>query len=166
VLMPQTEYAIVILCNDSTGSVGVAELGKWDIVGARNVTSQPYNVGVLLSSSNASTWSAHQDRDLTFRLLGANYTETERVINLGNIDVENATDLIALFPAIQPGTGADCELVITLPNGQSIPASDRQIIQLPAPISGEINIIAKLRATTSLSAMLLPGSQLIVGTIS
>lgn len=166
VLMPQTEYAIVILCNDSTGSVGVAELGKWDIAGGRNVTSQPYNVGVLLSSSNASTWTAHQDRDLTFRLLAASYTESERVINLGNLEVDSATDLIALFPAIQPGTGADCELVITLPNGQSIPASDRQIIKLPAPISGEINVIAKLRATATLSAMLLPGSQLIVGTIS
>lgn len=62
VLMPQTEYAIVILCNDATGAVGVAELGKWDVAGGRNVTSQPYNVGVLLSSSNARTWTAHQDR--------------------------------------------------------------------------------------------------------
>jgi hypothetical protein len=166
VLMPQTEFAIVVLCNDSTSSVAVAELGKWDTAGGRNVTSQPYNVGVLLSSSNARTWSAHQDRDLTFRLLGATYTEAERVINLGNIEVEDATDLITLFPAIQPGTGADCELVITLPNGHSISASDRQIIQFPAPITGEINIVAKLRATTTLSAMLLPGSQLIVGTIS
>lgn len=54
----------------------MAELGKYDAVHERWVTSQPYQVGVLLSSSNASTWTPHQDRDLTFRLLGARFTAT------------------------------------------------------------------------------------------
>lgn len=64
-----TEYAFVVLCDDAETALSVAELGKFDATAQQWVVSQPYQVGVLLSSSNASTWTAHQDRDLTFRLL-------------------------------------------------------------------------------------------------
>lgn len=49
------EYAIVLLTDDADTAVKIAELGKYDAVNSRWVTSQPYQVGVLLSSSNAST---------------------------------------------------------------------------------------------------------------
>lgn len=53
------EYAIVILCNDAQTELAVAEMGKFDASQQKWVTLQPYVVGVLLSSSNASTWTAH-----------------------------------------------------------------------------------------------------------
>lgn len=65
-----TEYAFVVLCDDAETALSVAELGKFDATAQQWVVSQPYQVGVLLSSSNASTWTAHQDRDLTFRAAG------------------------------------------------------------------------------------------------
>ncbi|MGL4459789.1 MAG: hypothetical protein ACRCUB_15640, partial [Plesiomonas shigelloides] len=74
-ILANVEYAIVVLCNDPDGAVAIAELGKWDSTNGRWVTQQPYQVGVLLSSSNASTWTAHQDRDMTFRLLARRYTQ-------------------------------------------------------------------------------------------
>ena len=52
-----------------------------------------YRIGVLLSSSNASTWTAHQDRDLKFRLLACRFTENTRTVPLGNITVTDSTDL-------------------------------------------------------------------------
>lgn len=165
-LMADVHYSLVVLCNDPIGEIAIAELGKFDRHAQRWVTSQPYQVGVLLSSSNAITWTPHQDRDMAFRLLSADYIQPERVIDLGHVAVENATDLITLLPAIQSGTNADCELILTLPNGTSISASDRQVIRLSPAVTGEINISARLRSNGILSAMLLPGTQVIAGTIA
>lgn len=165
VLLPQIEYAIVVLCNDATGAIATAELGKFDSTNQRWVTNQPYQVGVLLSSSNASTWTAHQDKDMTFRLLAAQYTESERIINLGACTVSGATDLIVLAPTIQPASGADSEIVLTLPSGDTVNASDRQVVRLPSATSGNVGVSIKLRATSKLSATLLPGTQLVAGTV-
>lgn len=65
------------VCNSTADTaIKVAELGKYDAVNSRWVTSQSYQVGILLSSSNASTWTLHQNLDLTFRLLAAKFTES------------------------------------------------------------------------------------------
>lgn len=165
-LMADAYYALVVLCNDPDGEVAIAELGKFDPDAQRWVTSQPYQVGVLLSSSNATTWTPHQDRDMAFRLLSAEYTQPERVIDLGHVSVQDATDLITLLPAVQAGTSADCELILTLPNGTSISASDGQIIRLNPPLTGDINVSARLRSNGRLSAMLLPGTQIVAGTLA
>ncbi|MND16893.1 hypothetical protein D3C76_362370 [compost metagenome] len=165
-ILANVEYAIVVLCNDPVGAVAIAELGKWDSTNSRWVTQQPYQVGVLLSSSNASTWTAHQDRDLTFRLLARRYTETSRELDLGKVTVVDATDLVVLAMADNPATGADSELVLTLPNGSVVSTSDNQGINLAGNISGDIGVKARLRATQKASAMLYPGSQLVVGKIA
>lgn len=165
-ILPNVEYAIVVLCNDPVGAVAIAELGKWDSTNSRWVTQQPYQVGVLLSSSNASTWTAHQDRDLTFRLLARRYTETAKEIDLGKVTVADATDLVVLAMTDNPSTGADSELVLTLPGGSVISTSDNQGVNLAGNITGDIGVKARLRATQKASAMLYPGSQLVVGKIA
>lgn len=165
-IMANVEYAIVVLCNDATGAVATAELGKWDTVNQRWVTQQPYMVGVLLSSSNASTWTAHQDRDLTFRLLARRYTQTEKVIELGTVPVSAATDLVVLSMTESPATGADSTLLLTMPDTSVISASDEQGINLASSISGVIGVKARLRATQKASAVLHPGSQLVVGKLA
>lgn len=164
--LANVEYAIVVLCNDAIGSVAIAELGKWDATNQRWVTQQPYQIGVLLSSSNASTWTAHQDRDLTFRLLARRYTQTERVVDLGTVSVTAATDIVVLPMADNPATGADSELIMTMPDGSSISSSDGQTIKMATEVTGNVTVQAKLRATQKASAMLYPGSQLVVGTIA
>lgn len=165
-ILANVEYAIVVLCNDPVGAVAIAELGKWDATNSRWVTQQPYQVGVLLSSSNASTWTAHQDRDLTFRLLARRYTETSRELDLGKVTVADVTDLVVLAMSDNPATGADSELVLTLPNGSVVSTSDNQGINLAGNISGDIGVKAKLRATQKASAMFYPGSQLVAGKIA
>lgn len=165
-VMANVEYAIVVLCNDPDGAVATAELGKWDSTNSRWVTQQPYMVGVLLSSSNASTWTAHQDRDLTFRLLARRYTQTEKVVDLGTIPVTAATDLVVMSMTESPATGADSELLLTMPDNSVITASDEQGINLASSITGNVGVKARLRATQKASAMLYPGSQLVVGKLA
>lgn len=159
------EYAIVVLCNDAIGAVAIAELGKWDSANNRWVTQQPYQVGVLLSSSNASTWTAHQDRDLTFRLLARRYTQSEKVVNLGTIPASAATDFVVDAMSENAATGADSELILSLPDGTTVSTSDGQTIRLASEVTGNIGVQARLKATQKASAMLYPGTQLIVGKI-
>jgi len=166
ITIPQNvEHAIVILSNDAVTEVGISELGKWDLVAGRWVTSQPYNVGVLLSSANASTWTAHQDRKLTFRLLAARYTQTSRTINLGTITANNTTDMIVSALTDSPSTGADANIAIDLGNGNVRRTGDRQVLQLTGPISGPVPVSVELRATPTMSASISPGSQIISGAL-
>lgn len=165
-ILPNVEYAIVVLCNDPVGAVAIAELGKWDNTNGRWVTQQPYQVGVLLSSSNASTWTAHQDRDMTFRLLARRYTQTTREIDLGTVTATDATDLLVLAMSDNPSTGADSELLLTMPDSSVISASDQQGVNLATNVSGQISLKARLRATQKASGMLYPGTQIVVGKLA
>ena len=162
-LEPDVEYAIVVLCNDAVTELAMAELGKFDAAAQQWITSQPYTVGVLLSSSNASTWTAYQDRDLTFRLLARGYTETEKLVDLGNVAITTATDLLTLTTIESPKSNATGELELTLPDGSIIKAGDNQRIRLNALVTGTVGVKARLRADEYASAALYPGTQVIQG---
>lgn len=160
------EYAIVALSDDAITSVGIAELGKWAANAGRWVTSQPYQVGVLLSSSNAVTWTPHQDKDLAFRILRANFTELTKNVALGSVAVANATDLMLLAFAERPSAAADVTYELALPGGETLKVSDGQPVRLAAPITGNVGITAKLSSTSQDAPVLHPGSQLIAGQVS
>lgn len=68
------QYAICILSDSNLYTMFIAELGQKDLVKGTYVTSQPYTNGVLFSSSNNLTWTAHQTMDLKFDLYRAKYT--------------------------------------------------------------------------------------------
>ena len=61
------EYSIVVLSNSLEYEVFLAELGDNIIGTTRKVSEQPY-VGSFFKSQNASTWTAEQNQDLTFKL--------------------------------------------------------------------------------------------------
>ncbi|MDR2164660.1 MAG: DUF4815 domain-containing protein [Zoogloeaceae bacterium] len=164
-------YALVALCDDAIARLALAELGKFDVSSSTFVTSQPYQIGVMLSSSNAATWTAHQDKDLTFRLLKAEYTETAREVTLGAAHVEGATDLILFSPASRPETAAQVAYRITLPaEGEGAASvfmvSSGQRLQLAAPVTGEVQVTALLSGTGRVAPIVWPGSQLVFGTLA
>lgn len=155
------EYAIVVLSDDAVTALGVAVLGKRDIALNRDVTSQPYQVGVLLSSSNASTWTPHQDRDMTFRLLGPAFTEAERVIDLGAVEVVDATDLLVQGFIHQPSPQASGEFELSLSSGETHQVAPGQAARLSARYSGPVQVRARLRSHAGMGAVLEPGIQLV-----
>lgn len=166
-LQARREYAIVVLCDDATTAVAVAELGKQDPVQGY-VTSQPYQVGVLLSSSNASTWTTHQDRDLCFQLLGAQYTQTERVIELGTADLVGATDLMMLGFAERPSATANLLFEVQFPEAMGnevVRLTDGQVVWLAAPFTGRVQVRARISGDAKLAAVLQNGVQLVAGAI-
>ncbi|WMN59286.1 hypothetical protein NI389_13860 [Pseudoalteromonas xiamenensis] len=163
-LQAAQEYAIVVLSDDATHSVAIAELGKYDKHKGW-VTSQPYQVGVLLSSSNASTWTPHQDRDLSFKLKAARFTQRERTVELGAIDVDQATDLMALSVVERPNAQTRVEFLFNSEDGvvAERAAEEWQAIALTQTISGKVNVAARLTGTDELSPVVFAGTQCAVG---
>ncbi len=72
-LQANVEYALVVLTGSSQYRLFVARMSAKDLISGNNVSRQPYSVGVLFSSSNATAWTAHQEMDLKFRIYGAKF---------------------------------------------------------------------------------------------
>lgn len=68
------QYCFTILSNSDVDSVYIAETGKADLDTKEQVAKNSYMTGVMFSSSNAMTWTAHQSADLKFNLYGARFT--------------------------------------------------------------------------------------------
>lgn len=166
-LTANVEYALVIMCDDAVTALSVAQLGKWDTSAGKWITSQPYQVGVLLSSSNNSTWTSHQDMDLTFRLLSPSFTQTSRTLNLGTTEVTDASDLMVMANVDIPTSSANCVFRLTLLDNASeqIMVSAFQPVTLASRYTGDVKLEAILSGTSSVSPVLYPDVQLAVGNI-
>lgn len=158
------EYAIVVLTDDANHAVSVAELGKFD---PRTgwVTAQPYQIGVLLSSSNGITWTPHQTQDLTFRLLGCRFTQASKTVSLGQYTVTNLSDVMALAGVERPAAGTDVQFLATDAQGRIYTLSEDQGLALSEKLSGNLAVSAKLTGTETASPILYPGTQLVFGTL-
>lgn len=157
------EYCVVVMCGDPVAEIGIAEMGKWGLEGKRWVTSQSPNVGVLFSSSNNSTWTAHQDKDMSIKLLAAKYTQTERIIELGSVNANGHTDAVVLSNSDVAAAGTEVGIELIRPDSFVIPAGDGQSVQFIPSVTGAVGVRAKITATSKISAALYPGTILALG---
>lgn len=164
-LEENTEYFIVILSNDAHHAVRVAELGQFDSTNQQWVTAQPYTVGVLLSSSNATTWTSHQEKDLTFRLVGATYASTSQTFNLGTLTVSSMSDLQVLAPIDLPNNQTSIVFKYTRSTGEVFELTPGQSLQFETSISDTLSIQAVLTGTSTVSPVIFPGIQTVTGTL-
>ena len=165
-MMADVEYAFVVLCDDAVTAVAVAELGKFDAAAQKWVAAQPYTVGVLLSSSNALSWTVHQTMDMTFRLLAADFIAGAYTVEMGEAPLTGATDLMLLALEEAPTSQTRATYELELPGGETMTLAPRQHVRLPAPVSGSVTVRGKLAAVKSASPVLWPGPQLLVGTVA
>jgi hypothetical protein len=72
-----TEYCIVLISDSNNYHVWTSNLGEIDLTSPtpRLISEQPY-AGVLFKSQNASTWTASQNEDLTFRINVAQFDQS------------------------------------------------------------------------------------------
>jgi hypothetical protein len=160
-LEANVEYALVIGCDDGTTAVAVAELGKFDSAQNRWVTSQAYQIGVLLSSSNGATWTPHQEKDLTFRLNATPLSATTRVIALPDQTVSGADELIILAAVERPTSDTDVTFTVTLPGDISFTVAEGERVLLPVTVTGIIKWAANLSGTTTSTPRLHKDLQLV-----
>lgn len=159
------EFSLVVLTDDSETALSVAELGKIDSSKNQWVTSQAYQTGVLLSSSNASTWSAHQNLDLTFRLLACKFTEPNYVVDLGSLTADKATDILTKAVIERTSSSTDVAFSYTTEDGTEHVLSEDTPVALPDFIDGRVVVKAKLKGDTKNSPVLYPGVQSVIGKI-
>jgi hypothetical protein len=155
------------MCDDAVTALSVAQLGKWDTSQGKWITSQPYQVGVLLSSSNNSTWTPHQDMDLAFRILSPSYTQTTRTIDLGTTAVADASDLMVMADVDLPASSCKCVFRLTLLglSNTEITVAAYQPVSLASRYTGNVKIEALLSGTVTDSPVLYPEVQLAVGNV-
>lgn len=169
-LAADTEYAVVIMCNDAETALALAEIGQFDATRQFFVASQPYQVGVLFSSSNASAWTPHQDKDLAFRILEADFTAASAEASLGKASVTSATDLMVMALEDLPRAETRVDYELTLPGGEMQRVAAGQPVRLATGVSGEVSVKARLAgvsgAAGSASPVLWPGTQLLAGTLA
>lgn len=162
-----TEYAVVILCDDPDTKLAIAEMGKYDKTRQQWVTSQAYSVGVLLSSSNASSWTPHQDKDLAFRLLEARFDGSVPLeIDMGGVEVKDSTDLLLLALSEIPSSQCRVEYALSLPDGAAQTVAEGQPLRFSAPVSGMVGVRARLTGDALSSPVLYPGAQVLSGKVS
>lgn len=163
-------YAVVILTDDPKHAVGIATLGQ--SVGPGDgtfgyITSQPYPQGVLLSSSNAESWTIHQNSDLCFRLLGANFTANSRDIDLGNFNPQQITDFIINATTFQPTGETTVRFKVTrISTSEIFYINDNEPLTFSFRATNEtFNVVAELRGTNTLSPVLFAGALFICGNL-
>lgn len=160
------EYAIVLLTDDPDHAVHVAKLGGFDQRQQKWVTQQPYQVGVMLSSSNARTWTAHQEYDLAFRLLRCRFPTPQEDIVLGSLDMADVSGLLALAGVERMGTTTDVEFLLTGPGGQTVSLTDGAAIELAQRLTGTFTLKARLKGDQARTPLLYPGVQMALANLA
>ena len=156
------EIAVVILTDDNKHSLAIAEVGQYDRRAGRYVTEQGYSVGVLLSSSNASTWTPHNNADLAFRLYAAEFTATEHTTDLKTQTAHNASDLYLMADVERPGVETDVSFTFTA-DERRYPLQDKQTGRLDVRTDGDLAAKVTLRGSKTRSPVVYPGALLALG---
>jgi hypothetical protein len=144
----------------------IGELGKYDTHNNRWVTVQAYQIGVMLSSSNASTWTPHQNSDLAFRLLAARFTETYVEVPLGSVEADNASDVIALANVERVSSDTDVEFTLSEnTTGITHKLSEDFPTALQERLTDTLVAKAILKGTSTMSPALYPGVQVVLGNL-
>lgn len=90
VLEADTEYAFVVRSTSDKYRIWVSEIGGTDVRTKGVVLKNAYLTGVMMSSSNNSTWTAHQTTDVKFDLISDVYNSSGSII-FDPIKVDNIT---------------------------------------------------------------------------
>jgi hypothetical protein len=159
------EYAFVVITRDKQHKIAYAKIGETTLgsVPPEKVTQQPYQVGVLLLSSNASTWTPIQDADLRFRILACRFTQTEKVVSLGVVNTPATTDLRTKSLVWRPFGVADVlfDLSPTSTGGGNNLNPEDTPVQLSERLTGNIAVAAHLYGDEKSSPILAPNTQLV-----
>jgi hypothetical protein len=70
------QYCIVLRTDSNLYHIWYAYLGNQDVKTKQFVTSNPYEVGVLFTSSNNETWTANQNADLKLKIYTARFASS------------------------------------------------------------------------------------------
>lgn len=158
------EFCFVVLTDDGEHELFVASIGKIDLDTNAIITGQPFTIGVLLSSSNASTWTVHNEADLWFEMIGCQFQPVEKIVPIGVFTPAKMSDVIIRAGVEYPDPSVDVTIRLTRPNGEVINSAPSQIISFDEYIQNEtIQVAAVLRGTERVTPFIFPDVQIVEG---
>lgn len=160
------EYAFVVKTDDGQHSIHTAKLGDFDADSQRPVASQPYSVGTMLSSANARTWTPHQDEDITFRLIEAQFAPVTRTVPLGTFNAVDMSDLILLAEVELPTAAASLHFEVELSDGSVTLLRPGQAWERQDYYSGLVQVRAILSGSATVSPVLFPVILAVAGKVA
>lgn len=164
--LPDRLHACVVKTDDADHSISYARLGDFDAARQRFVTSHPYVVGPRFSSVNASTWTAHQDEALAFRIIAARYPVTTKTVDLGTVNLVQCSDLQIRAGVELPSSACSVIFEVERSNGTIYQLLPYQLLQLPEYITETVQVRAILKGTETLSPVLFAPVTLVAGRIA
>ncbi|ARQ95015.1 tail protein [Bacillus phage Flapjack] len=145
-------YCIVFITDSADYTMFCATWGK-DTIGAtkQTVVTQPYVNGVLFSSSNAVSWTVHQETDMKFKIYTAEFAE-EGIIEFDTMRNIDSNGILLMASFLTPeNTGCKWEVkivdqsnvnTVTIDSVPWMPLANYAGVQTPFVVG-----LAKLRAT-------------------
>ncbi|WP_425086988.1 DUF4815 domain-containing protein [Stappia sp.] len=159
------EVCFVLKSDDDAHAISSAAVGDFDAARQERVAAQPYSVGVMLSSSNARTWTPHQDEDLTFALAAARFAPSVKTVPLGTVNLVDCTDLVIRAAVDLPTAACRVVFEIVRPGGEVLRMVPDQVVELTERLTETVTVRAVLTGTETASPTLFPGAQLIAGSL-
>lgn len=145
-------YCIAIITDSTDYTMWVGTLGESLLNNPEEVAgSQPYVNGVLFSSSNAVTWTAHQKSDLKFTVYTAEFQE-QAVMEFDPMEDLDSDMILLMASYLTPGnTGCFWEIKVVPEKDVGTVSLDsvpwRPLVNYTEQVTGEVIGLAKLRAT-------------------
>ncbi|WP_342361407.1 DUF4815 domain-containing protein [Terrarubrum flagellatum] len=159
------EFCFVFLTDDNAHALAISKLGDVDPVTQQRVSAQPYTVGVLLSSSNRSTWTAHNDADLWFEVVVAKFSPTTKTVTLWTGAITNISDMLIRGGVEIPTADARFRYELVREGGQVIPLAPNQTCEFAEFVTETVTVRAVFDGSEKVSPVLYPGTLIIGGRI-
>ncbi|MDR6431307.1 DUF4815 domain-containing protein [Brucella pseudogrignonensis] len=164
--LPDRHSAFVIKTDDNEHSVSIAKLGDFDAINQKWISSHPYVIGPRFDSVNASTWTAHQDEALAFRIVAARFTANTKVVDLGTLALVRCSDLQIRATVELPSTACSVVFEIERSNGTIYRLLPYQLLELNEYLTETVRVRAVLTGTAKLSPILFAPVEIISGEIA
>ena len=167
-----TEYAFVVLTDDSAAALDVAVLGQTDPTNGL-ITKNAFT-GVMLESANASSWSAVPSTDIKFNLNIAHFSQSESYLALntetdggyeeGNVTISDS--IVASMFAVnaqwsEPSSDTEVTPQYSLDDGATwldfVPLLE---VDLASRDIGGVKMRLKITSTTTLAPTVVNGASL------
>ncbi|ANY29402.1 putative adsorption associated tail protein [Bacillus phage PK16] len=167
-------YCIVFITDSADYTMWCGTLGEKTLVGNQTVTSQPYVNGVLFSSSNAVSWTVHQETDMKFNVYTAEFAE-EGIIEFDTMKGIDSNGVLLMASFLTPeNTGCTWEVkivnaadvnTVSIDSVPWLPLINYAGIQTPFVV-GLAKLRAKFKSNRYISPMLALDDLLFVNFVS
>lgn len=155
----------VVKTNDPDHSIAIADRGGFDATRQEWVAAQPYTIGTRASSSNAISWTIHQDSDITFVANRAVYGPTTKRVELGTYPVTDVSDIIVGADVFLPNGSTEALFELTFGDEDPVNVRPNQPLERDSFFSGDLKVALILNGTADVSPIVRRDVVLMLGTL-